>query len=389
MVDVYYKKCYEDNMRYVLFLCLLTTFTSFSCNESFSPVVHEANVIWTKDIAHPLNLVQPVIENGFVYVAVDKTIKCFKLDNGTLIWESYLGQNSYPIASTKLLHSGRILFLNHKNLVKAFDKITGTLVWEKHFENFNPINLQIMSQNSSSLVVGGQGEVIKISKSSGAIELRIKLNELVPAGYIQLAYNPIITDDGYIYVPTGIAWYTGNGSKGNILCYNANTGEFIWGYEIPTDFGSQSCAVKDTFIVFPSATSMFALNRFTGKKLWQTNVYDGMWESVTIEGETVYMGSTDQARMYAFDLRTGKLKWKSESTRSSIITIITVTNGRVYFCNFAYIYVLNASNGSVIWKGLPPEYYQDRSYLYSSPVAVGEGYMVDVGSRKIYCLTDP
>lgn len=109
-------------MRYILVLCSLVTIISFSCEESFTPVIYEANVIWSKDVERPLNLVRPVIENGFVYVAVDTTIKCIKLDNGTLIWESYLGQNSYPIASTKLLHSGRILFLNHKIGLKLLIK---------------------------------------------------------------------------------------------------------------------------------------------------------------------------------------------------------------------------------------------------------------------------
>ncbi len=285
-----------------------------------------------------------------------------------------------------MLDSGNQLFLNNNNWVKSFDKIDGKLIWETIIDNFNPINLSIMSQNNYSLLLGGQGEVIKISKQTGAIELRIKIDELIPVGYTQLAYNPIISEDGFIYVSTG--WFDGTKNKGNILCYNSNSGKFVWGFEAPSVV--ESCAFKDSLIVFPSGSTMISLNRYSGFEVWKNTIEnDGFWESVTINDETVYMGSTALAKMYAFDLRTGKLKWISEGTKSSIITIITVKNNRVYFCNFAYIYVLDASTGSVIWKGLPPEYEKDRSYRYSSPVAVGDGYMVCIGNKKVYCLTDP
>ncbi len=362
-------------------------FSHFSCDDPVVPIIFEAKVIWTSDVNRPMNLVKPVIENGYAYIAADSTIKCLKLDSGKLIWETSLGYIAGSIGSTKLLNSYNRLYLNDTHWIKSFDKNNGELLWQTNLDNFRTIDLSIMSQNNSSIVHGGQGEVIKVSKLSGNIELRINLEQLIPTGYNQGAYNPVITEDNYIYVPTG--WNSWQGLKGNMLCYNSETGNYIWGFESPNS-DIQSCAIKDSLIVFASASTMFALNRFNGSKIWETTVSnDAFWESVTISDETVYMGSTALGKMYAFDLRTGNIKWISEGTRSSIITIITVQNGRVYFCNFAYIYVLDALTGSVIWKGLPPEYEYDKSYRYKSPVAVGEGYMVCIGNKKVYCLTDP
>ena len=375
-------------MKYVIYFSLLILFSHFSCDDPVVPIIFESKVVWATAVNRPLNLVKPVIENGYTYIAADSTIKCIKLDNGKLIWETSLGYIAGSIGSSKLLDSDNRLYLNDTHWIKSFDKYNGELLWQTNLDNFIPIDLSIMSQNNNSIVLGGQGEVIKVSKQTGAIELRIKLEELIPTGYSQGAYNPLISEDSFIYVPTG--WNTGEGLKGNMLCYNSETGDFLWGFESPHNFDIQSCYIKDSILVFASSSTMFALNRFNGRKIWGTTISDdAFWESVTINDETVYMGSTALAKMYAFDLRTGKLKWKSEGTKSSIITIITVQNGRVYFCNFAYIYVLDASNGSVIWKGLPPEYANDRSYRYSSPVAVGEGYMVCIGNKKVYCLTDP
>ena len=39
--------------------------------------------------------------------------------------------------------------------------------------------------------------------------------------------------------------------------------------------------------------------------------------------------------------------------------------------------------------GLPPEARQGNPASYLSPVAVGEKYMVVIGSKKVYCLTRP
>ncbi len=375
-------------MKYIIFFSIILLFSKFSCESPIDPIISNSKVIWSFNINRPLNMVRPVIENGYTYVAADTTIRCIKLENGEIIWETSLGNISGSIGSTKLLDSENRLFLNDNYWVKSFDKSNGELLWETTLLDFIPIDLSIMSQNASSIVLGGQGEVIKISKLTGNIELRKKLEELIPSGYTQGAFNPVISEDGFIYVPTG--WNSWQGLKGNMLCYNSETGDYLWGFESPHNFDIQSCDIKDSILVFASSSTMFGLNRFNGSKIWGTTISDdGFWESVTIDKETVYMGTVNHAKMYAFDLRTGQIKWESVETESSIITIITVQNGRVYFCNFAYIYVLNKSNGSVIWKGLPPEYANDRSYRYSSPVAVGEGYMVCIGNKKVYCLTDP
>ncbi len=377
---------------FIIIIPFILLLSSFECEQTIEPIAkYEAKVVWSYSVPDKgfSDLVMPFIENGLAYIAADSTLKCIKLNSGNIEWETFLGINGNRVLhSQKLLHSDNLLFLNHSNWIKAYDKSNGNLVWLTTIENFDEIDLSIMSQNGTSLVLGGQGEVIKLSKLTGNIELRIELEELIPAGYSQGAYNPVISEDGFIYVPTG--WNTGNGLKGNLLCYNSENGKYLWGFESPHNFDIQSCDFKDSLLIFASSSTMFALNRFNGRKIWETTVSnDAFWESVTINDETVYMGSTALAKMYAFDLRTGKLKWTSEGTKSSIITIITVKNNRVYFCNFAYIYVLDASTGSVIWKGLPPEYANDKSYRYSSPVAVGEGYMVCIGNKKVYCLTDP
>ncbi|MBL1211890.1 MAG: PQQ-binding-like beta-propeller repeat protein [Ignavibacteriae bacterium] len=380
----------------IIFLSLIIVllFTCFECENNVEPIDNiEPEIIWSYKLPDKIAFddeVMPVINNGFAYIAAVRTLRCTEIENGNTKWETFLGIDiNRAIRSNKLLHSGNLLFLNHTEWVKAFNKQDGSLVWETVIENYDDIDLSIMSQNENSLLLGGQGEVVKLNKMTGQIELRISLTQLMYGGNSQGAYNPIISNtDDYLYVPTG--YNTGAGLKGNLLCYNSVTGDFLWGFPIQDDVGIETCAIKGNIVVFAAGSTMISLNRFTGGKFWENSINDDAFESsVIIDGETVYMGSHAQSMMYAFDLNSGKLKWRGEDTPSSIITIPTAIDNRVYFSNWAYIYVVNATNGNTLWKSLPPEYREDSSYRYMSPVAVGEGYMVCVGNKKVYCLTDP
>jgi outer membrane protein assembly factor BamB len=88
---------------------------------------------------------------------------------------------------------------------------------------------------------------------------------------------------------------------------------------------------------------------------------------------------------------TGATIWKTKLRTGSINDILTVKDGKVYFCvgMGGEIFVLSANNGRLIWNGKPPEASRDRDASFISNLAVGEGYMVNVGSKKVYCLTSP
>ncbi len=386
-------------MKKSLFLLLpiviFLFFTCFECESNVEPLEQlEPELVWSyklPELATFNDDLMPVIDDGFTYVAAKGTIKKVELQNGVVFWETSLGIEGNGAAhSHKLLHYERLLFLNHKSWVKAFNKDNGELIWETILENFNSIDLSIMSQNKSSLLLGGQNECVKLNKFTGEIELRLEIKELMVGGNSQSARDPIISDvDDYIYVPTG--YNSAEGLKGNILCYNSISGQFLWGFKgnVP-DSNPSSCAIKDSFVVFADGRKITALNRFTGTKIWDIEVKNDAFEaSIIIDKETIYIGSHAESFMYAFELINGKLKWKSENTPSSIITIPTVVDNKIYFSNWAYIYVLNTTDGSTLWKSLPPEYEEDNSYRYISPVAVGEGYIVCIGNKKVYCLTDP
>jgi len=364
-------------------------------------------VVWSYDKpANFLEAVQPVIDNGKVYVASDTSIVCVELVNGKKIWSKGLGITN-SIKSGKLLHSGGMLFQNHSLWVKAFEKTTGNLVWKVNKDASKAIDLSIMAQNSTHLFLGERGFVLRISKLMGNVDLTIQLDSLVSPGTVQNGYDPQVSEtEGYLYVPTGIPPSQNFPAfRGNVFCYNSQTGEYVWGFRIPNkkillpglqdstilDAAAYGCAIQDSFIVFPAGRRIYALNRFTGTLKWE-KVFDGdsFGAGAVIQGNTIYVGSQAGASVYAIDLATAQILWRTK-TQGSIFNLLTVLDNRVYLCNGldGQIWVFNSSNGNVIWRSFPPDYYNDSYAVYSSNLAVGEGYMVDVGSKKVYCLSTP
>ena len=130
-------------------------------------------------------------------------------------------------------------------------------------------------------------------------------------GYTPARHPVASTSDNYLYIPTG--WWTGEELRGNLLCFNSETGEYLLGYETTEkDASILGCAISDSIIVFPSGQSMIALNKFSGKKIWNVKFVDDVfWWNPTLINGSVYMGSSAKGKMYAFDLRTGEIKWIS------------------------------------------------------------------------------
>lgn len=276
------------------------------------------------------------------------------------------------------------------------------MAWRTYVKNFDAD--WTMSQNTAHLFVGGDNEVMRLRKADGAVDLRIPIEQLEPEDVKQNAHSPVVSNDGILYVPTGFYRESFGATEGNFLAFDAQTGNYRWGFDIPNrkeklagrrdssyvDAATYGADISDDLVVFPAGQTIYALNRFTGEKQWETFFEGDAFDlGVTIKDGVVYVGSL-QEHVYALDLGTGEILWQTYSP-GSITTILTVQDERVYFCNEAgeQLWVLEATTGEVIWNGFPPEFDEDRSYTYLSPLAVGEGYMVNVGSEKIYALTVP
>lgn len=402
----------EQPIRLLAFLlAFLVGGVAAGCDTSGPPEKEEvgpAEVAWSHKLTPDVvDDTQPLIEDGRVYAAAGHTLRAYDVESGRKIWETGPLRNRGSISGGRVLDGGDDrLFLNDVNLVRAFSKETGRVEWATRIEGYQTSGGDRLAQNETHLFLSGWNEVVRLRKSDGSVDLRIPMSQFKPEGVQQNSHDPVLSEDGEtLYVPAG--FYRGEdfgATEGNLLVYDAGTGDFKWGFEIPNrmvkpgpntdptqaNVSTYGADLSENLVVFPAGQTIFAVDRRTRERVWKTFFKDDAFDhNVTIKDGTVYVGSLGQ-KVYALDLQTGEVQWQTHSP-GSITTTLTVKDGRVYFCNQAgaQIWVMNAATGEVIWHGFPPENSRNRDYTYLSPLAVGEGHMINVGSKKIYALTVP
>lgn len=366
-------------------------------------------VAWSRSFSGDyVTSTQPAIdeEEGRAYVALGPSLQCRALNGGERCWSAkVISDDQEALDTREVLESESRLFVNHGSLVRAYAKADGHLVWSTQIQNFRPVIRARLDQNTPHLFLGGKGEVVRIRKDDGTVDLRIPAEQLAAEEFTQTVYE-VQVDDGRLYVPTGYHRDHFEAIRGNVLVYDAQTGAYQWGYDVPhryikppsvsdsikLDADVERVGLGNEHAVFAASQSVFALDRSTGTKKWDMFFKDdGFDASVVVKDGTAYVGSLG-AHVYAFDVQTGEQRWKSKEMGGSLFTVLTVKHGRVYLCNEAggQIWVLDATTGKVLWHSYPPEYATEGiPYTYVSPLAVGKNYMVDVGGRKIYALTIP
>src|SRR5438132_4275184 len=87
--------------------------------------------------------------------------------------------------------------------------------------------------------------------------------------------------DGKLYASGGF-------HSREFYCFNAETGELIWGVDLDDD-GPTSAVIEDGVIIFNTEScTIFALDAKTGKMLWSWFLGDPLMTTPTISGGRVY-----------------------------------------------------------------------------------------------------
>jgi len=366
---------------------------------------------WKKTLVYDeVDNTQPLLVEGVAYVAADHHLSAYDVETGDRLWQSTPLRSRGRIFGKTVLHDDGTLFLNDVNVIRGFDASTGTVLWKTVIPEYRTLGGNTMGESGDYLYVGGDRELVEISKIDGAITRRFPFGTDLRPSTNHEVEDPVYSSDGIIYLPVAMYRDDAPTTEGRVHAFDPETEEIIWTYETPTTYQeSQSMAerastsstadslrssgavyglaVSADYVVAPSGQLLTALDRRTGEVVWQRTYTDtGFDYGATISEGVVYVGSVGE-RVYAVELDTGRQLWDAYSP-GSITTILTVKDDYVYLCNEAggQIWVFDKRTGETVWNSFPPGHRQNDYLTYLSPLGVGEKYMVNVGSREIYAL---
>jgi len=189
------------------------------------------------------------------------------------------------------------------------------------------------------------------------------------------------------------------GNQERVEALTASTGNVAWTSNAPTDFtgpvdpdnGPRCIPVVtgDQVIVFGAQGLLRCLDRKSGKELWSNAThktfdaqegYFGAGSTPVVEGDLVLVNvgaPRTRAGIVAFDLKTGKVAWKTTDEQPSYSSPIVATVGGKRQAIFVTRYnclALNPMNGDVLWTF--PFGARGPTVNAATPILVGNNLFV-------------
>ena len=183
--------------------------------------------------------------------------------------------------------------------------------------------------------------------------------------------------------------YIGSGDR-QVYAVDGKTGELLWKVHCPQPI-LESVLLTEDLVLVPSGNHMLALERDSGKLIWNLTVGGLTSGQPAVDHETVYFGSGD-GYIYAVHLQTGMIRWNvqmvssanaystlSNSAWATHVSVIPEILGQppiVYVSTVEANFALNRENGKELWS-------YTGGFLYSAPILV-----TDVGSEPAVILAN-
>jgi len=285
--------------------------------------------------------------------------------------------------------NGTIYLATMNGALDAYDALTGTLKWNFNchciFRNFS----SPLVDASNGLVFFGTVGYADNGVPSPFYALDAQTGTLLwsvilpwhQLGFPTVAFNTL-------YVGTS---HLDHGAC-SLFALDEFTGRVIWQYVTPPGVWGAVAADTSTHMVFTGLgdpnSAVVALNAGTGKVAWLTPIPqygpdDDVGSAITIANGLVYADSKDGSE-YALNEQTGAIVWTTPVggiSNGNVSSQAVSANGNLYVGSISgYLYALNATTGVLLWKT------ETNGHLFSSPaVANGVVFIASI-DQSLYAL---
>lgn len=207
-----------------------------------------------------------------------------------------------------------------ESVIQARDATAGTLLWDQRIPGTvqsSPLpagdHLLLNIENLDG--ENGNTATVGVRRSTGNREWTQSSGELGSLGTRQLG---TAGSEDHAYLNTG-------SNLSRVSKLDPATGQHMWDWAAETP-ASKPVVATDRVLV-GTYDSISALDTDSGNRLWSVPTFDTNRVPPTVDGETVYAGSTDTG-VYAIDATSGSRRWRKQV--DSPIAAIAASTDTVY-----------------------------------------------------------
>jgi outer membrane protein assembly factor BamB len=342
------------------------------------PAAPVAQPVWVFDAAAPL-WADAAFANGVVIVGADDgQLHALEARTGKHLWAFHAGG---AIRARPTISGGDVLIQSDDGFLYKLDAQRGELRWRVRVVE-KPINRDpIGNQNSrydyrasavtmldGRLYLGTHdGHVLALDSAQGSRLWDFAASDTIPT-------TPLVAL-GRVYFGS---------FDGKVYAVDARSGALIWKHDTGAPVTSSPALYEGRVIIGSRSYDLLALDGATGKPAW-TRYYWFSWveSSASILRGVAYIGSSDAAKAFAFDARTGRRIWEVDAGGSAwgqpAVTDARVFIGTVGALNYlvphhATVLALDRKTGRPVWRHpmLPP-IDGTEVYGFAGSPALGEG----------------
>jgi outer membrane protein assembly factor BamB len=172
------------------------------------------------------------------------------------------------------------------------------------------------------------------------------------------------------------------GATGLMVAMHPLNGKEFWRFRAGA-IESSPLIVKNRIYFGSWDRNVYALNKKTGKQIWEFRTDNRIVAAPAYSGGTIFIG-TNGGHLYALNAKTGRLQWRAASNtrlgrREYFYATPTIAYGRVYAANTdGYVYSYGARSGRLLWAQRAGTYVYTAPAVWRKTVYVGtfDGFVV-------------
>ena len=333
--------------------------------------------------AEGLSLVNtnPAVYGDHILIAPDEQLTLIDKKKGKMSWNLEFDNSPY-ISTEEFLIDSNTLYLKEivNNRVYSINLQTGIINWKINSESelfnhsndgmdqlylyitgrydviyrysktgklnktYDISNYDIEDRSRSIRILGNQlifsqffreeelshdsGRILSIDKETEEVLWEYRTDN---GGFI---FEPILLEDEIIYA--GVT-----DGPGEFVALNANNGEVIWK---TLGIIGQSYTLTDSMVLVNGGVSLYALDKFTGKELWNTGLaFGGGHGQSNIAYMNGFVYHAHSGRLYVLDGTNGEIVHTEErSPDGSPFQLLAVGDGKVFVQTFYALYAYTA-----------------------------------------------